>query len=54
MNIFYYRFVLTLKDTHSVDEYFESLLDFTVEEHRRFLNDFKQRLFNRSKLNEYG
>lgn len=34
---------MTLKDENSIDEYFETLLDVSVQEHRKFLSDFKRR-----------
>lgn len=37
------RYVLTLKDDKSIDEYFETLLDVSVPEHRKFLSEFKRR-----------
>lgn len=40
---------MTLTEPHTIDDYFESLLDFKYPDHRLFLNDYKQRLF--SKLN---
>lgn len=36
--------MLTLKDLHSIDEYFETLLDPTIEQHRSFINEFKTRV----------
>lgn len=41
---FLFSYILKLKDTHDLDDYFGTLLDFEVPEHRLFLNDFKQRL----------
>lgn len=35
---------MTLKEVHDIDEYFESLLDMSVPEHRGFVNEFKQRV----------
>lgn len=35
---------MSLKEPHDIDEYFETLLDWTVPEHRSFINEFKQRV----------
>lgn len=40
-------YILTLKEPHAIDDYFESLLDFKYPDHRLFLNDYKQRLFSK-------
>lgn len=38
------RYILTIKENHELDEYFQTLLNFELPEHILFLNDFKQRL----------
>lgn len=45
------RYVLSLKEERSVDEYFETLLDVSVLEHRTFLADFKRRSFAKKNNN---
>lgn len=35
---------MTLKNENSIDEYFETLLDVSVQDHRKFLSDFKRRM----------
>lgn len=48
---FFYSFVLSLKEPHEIDEYFGTLLDISVQEHRLFLNDFKQRVLGKNRPN---
>lgn len=43
--------MLTLKEPHEIDDYFETLLDTSIQEHRLFLNDFKQRIFGKNRPN---
>lgn len=50
---------MSLKEERSIDEYFETLLDVSVQEHRNFLNEYKHRVVpkkgkpnNRNKGNE--
>ncbi|XP_055382508.1 activating signal cointegrator 1 [Condylostylus longicornis] len=45
------RYILSLKTTDEVDEYFETLLNYDVEDHKIFLNDFKQRKFTNKTKN---
>lgn len=40
-------FILGMKSSEEVDEYFQTLLNYELQEHRVFINDFKQRLFGR-------
>ncbi|KAJ6623590.1 Activating signal cointegrator 1 [Pseudolycoriella hygida] len=42
------QFVQTLRESHEIDDYFGTLLDFNVPEHCVFLNDFKQRILKKS------
>lgn len=35
-----------MKTADEAEDYFQTLLDFSVPEHRTFFNDFKMRLFN--------
>uniref|UniRef100_A0A1L8DH83 Putative activating signal cointegrator 1 n=1 Tax=Nyssomyia neivai TaxID=330878 RepID=A0A1L8DH83_9DIPT len=37
--------ILSLGSTNEVDEYFSSLLDYTIEEHKQFVEDFKELRF---------
>lgn len=46
--------MLSLKEQHEIDEYFDTLLDASIPEHRLFLNDFKQRLFGKNRPNPNG
>lgn len=47
-------FVLSLKEPHDIDEYFDTLLDMNIQEHLLFLNDFKQRRFGKNRSNGSG
>lgn len=40
------RFIQTLRESHEIDDYFQTLLDFNIPEHRLFVNDFKQRMLS--------
>lgn len=40
------RYILGLKSPDEAEDYFQTLLDFSIPEHRTFFNDFKMRLFN--------
>lgn len=42
---------MTLKNEISIDEYFESLLDVSIQEHRKFLSDFKHRVLQKGTKN---
>lgn len=42
---------MTLKTENSIDEYFETLLDVSVQEHRNFLSDFKRRALTKTPKN---
>lgn len=39
---------MTLKDTRGIDDYFESLLDLSLPEHRKFVGEFKERVTGKS------
>lgn len=41
------EYISNLKDSHEIDEYFATLLNFDLPDHKRFLNDYKQRLFSK-------
>lgn len=43
---------MTLKDAPAIDNYFESLLDVSMPEHRQFLNEFKERVAGKGQPND--
>lgn len=43
--------MLTLKDERAIDDYFGTLLDVSVQEHRKFLTEFKRRVLPKSVKN---
>lgn len=43
---------MTLKDAPAIDDYFETLLDVSLPEHRRFLEEFKERVTGKGQPNE--
>lgn len=39
------EYILSMKSSDEAEDYFQTLLDFSIPEHRTFFNDYKMRLF---------